>query len=512
MKKKLLVLSASAVLASHFLVGGEASAIVSGEKNPYTSKALSIMEKSSTSSVTTEQYKKSLEDLIYALSIYNHERYDEPEYEAAVKKYQQRFMAEMEAMNQFLQGEKVKERKRQKNEDIPEHVIGLTHQRYEAIYNALKENKSDFDREITELNEKHPELKTFNQQQQTEADQKLNDLENQVLMLGQTFTRKTDARANLYQKLDMSIGNLDYEREEKKPINKRMLDRKIEDLETIIDEFFEETDLARPKEIPVLTRENEKDSAVKAKLRKDAQDAKNDASLRHPRALKQQSIDAPSQPSHQEVAQPSVNSIEIKAPQTAAPQTAAPQTAAPQQPVHTETTVHTPMTAVPQTKHEATFEVPQGRNTQTSATANSEQATETVDAPKANGQVQSEQVSTPGVQQTHSMAQQSQTPQPVAEETETITENHVVDIDESTTFQKSGYLYGVSESDTSGYTEREKRAIRRNHVREAEALVNQYVETHRYQDRMAAQQKVNTLSKAHQKRFNKMINKAYNGQ
>lgn len=250
MKKKLLVLSASAVLASHFLVGGEASAIVSGEKNPYTSKALSIMEKSSTSSVTTEQYKKSLEDLIYALSIYNHERYDEPEYEAAVKKYQQRFMAEMEAMNQFLQGEKVKERKRQKNEDIPEHVIGLTHQRYEAIYNALKENKSDFDREITELNEKHPELKTFNQQQQTEADQKLNDLENQVLMLGQTFTRKTDARANLYQKLDMSIGNLDYEREEKKPINKRMLDRKIEDLETIIDEFFEETDLARPKEIP----------------------------------------------------------------------------------------------------------------------------------------------------------------------------------------------------------------------------------------------------------------------
>ncbi|EGQ1690272.1 coagulase [Staphylococcus pseudintermedius] len=502
MKKKLLVLSASAVLASHFLIGGEASAIVSGEKNPYTSKALSIMERSNTSSVTTEQYKKSLEDLIYKLTISGYEKYDEPEYEAVVKKYQQRFMAEMEAMNQFLQGEKVKERKRQKNEDIPEHVIGLTHQRYEAIYNALKENKSDFDREIAELNEKHPELKTFDSKQQSEADQKLNDLENQVLMLGKTFIKKDEARASLYQKLDLSIGYTDNERKEKKAINQRMLDRKVEDLETIIDEFFEEADLARPKEIPVLTRENENDSAVKAKLRKDAQDAKNDASLRHPRALKQQSIDAPSQPSHQEVAQPSVNSIEIKAPQTATPQ----------QPVHTETIVHTPMTAVPQTKHETTFDVPQGRNTQTSATANSEQATETVDVPKANGQVQSEQVATPGVQQTHSMAQQSETPQPVAEETEIITENHVVDIDESTTFQKSGYLYGVSESDTSGYTEREKRAIRRNHVREAEALVNQYVETHRYQDRIAAQQKVNTLSKAHQKRFNKMINKAYNGQ
>ncbi|ELK4010054.1 coagulase [Staphylococcus pseudintermedius] len=499
MKKKLLVLSASAVLASYFLVGGEASAIVSGEKNPYTSKALSIMEKSSTSSVTTEQYKKSLEKLMARLTIGGYEKYDEPEYADVVKKYKQRFMAEMNAMNQFLQEEKAKEKK---NGAISTDAIGLTHQRYDTVYKSLEENKKDFEREIKKLNEQHSDLKTFNRQEQNDADQKLNDLENQALMLGQTFIYQGDAIFNLYNKLDMSIGNLDYEREEKKAINKRMLDKKVEDLETIIDEFFEEIGLARPKEIPVLTRENEKDSAVKAKLRQDAQDAKNDASLRHPRVLKQQSTDAPSQPSDQEVAQPSVNSIEIKAPQAATPQ----------QPVHTETIVHTPMTAVPQTKHEATFEVPQGRNTQTSATANSEQATETVDVPKANGQVQSEQVTTPGVQQTHSMAQQSETPQPVAEETEIITENHVVDIDESTTFQKSGYLYGVSESDTSGYTEREKRAIRRNHVREAEALVNQYVETHRYQDRMAAQQKVNTLSKAHQKRFNKMINKAYNGQ
>lgn len=302
MKKKLLVLSASAVLASHFLIGGEASAIVSGEKNPYTSKALSITEKSSTSSYTSEQYKKSLEDLIYKLTISGYEKYDEPEYEAAVKKYQQRFMAEMEAMNQFLQGEKVKERKRKNSQPIPDDVIGLTYQRYKAVYDALEENKKDFDREIAELNEQHSELKTFDSKQQSEADQKLNDLENQVLMLGKTFIRKDEARASLYQKLDLSIGYTDNERKEKKAINQRMLDRKVEDLETIIDEFFEEADLARPKEIPVLTRENEKDNKVKNKLRKDANKAKADEKLRHPRALKQQSIDAPSQPSHQEVA------------------------------------------------------------------------------------------------------------------------------------------------------------------------------------------------------------------
>ncbi|MBU7228932.1 coagulase domain-containing protein [Staphylococcus pseudintermedius] len=492
MKKKLLVLSASALLASHFLVGGEASAIVSGEKNPYTSKALSIMERSNTSSVTTEQYKKSLEKLIARLTIGGYEKYDEPEYADAVKKYKQRFMAEMNAMNQFLQEEKAKEKK---NGAISTDAIGLTHQRYDTVYKSLEENKKDFEREIKKLNEQHSDLKTFNRQEQNDADQKLNDLENQALMLGQTFIYQGDAIFNLYNKLDMSIGNLDYEREEKKAINKRMLDKKVEDLETIIDEFFEEIGLARPIDIPVLTAENEYDNAVKNKLREDAKKAKADEKLRHPRALKHQTADVSAHSSQPTVAKPSVNSLEIEEPQTVKPQ----------QPIYTETTVHTPMTAIPQTKHETTFEVPQGRNTQTSATANSEQATETVDATKANGQVQSEQVATPAVQQ-------SETPQPVAEETETITENHVVDIDESTTFQKSGYLYGVSESDTSGYTEREKRAIRRNHVREAEALVNQYVETHRYQDRMAAQQKVNTLSKAHQKRFNKMINKAYNGQ
>ncbi|HHU6751469.1 TPA: coagulase domain-containing protein [Staphylococcus pseudintermedius] len=493
MKKKLLVLSASAVLASHFLVGGAASAVVTGEQNPYTSKALSITEPSSTHSFTTQQYKDSLEDLIVKLTIGGYEKYDEPEYADVVKKYKQRFMAEMDAMNQFLKGEKVKEIKRQKDEDIPANVIGLTHQRYEAVYQALEENKKDFDREINELNKKHSDLQTFNSKQQTDADQKLNDLENQALMLGQTFTRHGDAISNLYNKLDMSIGNLDDEREKKKAINKRMLDRKIEDLETMIDEFFEEIGLARPQNIPVLTEETQNDNQVKNKLREDAKKAKEDKTLRHPRALKQKATDASAHSSQPTVAKPSVNSMEIEAPQTVTPQ----------QPVYTETTVHTPMTATPQMTEETTFEVLQGRNTQPSTTVNSEQVTETVDVPKENVQ----QIEAPVLQQ-----EQSEATQQAPVETETITESNVVDIDESTTFQKSGSLYGLSESDTSGYTEREKRAIRRNHVREAESLVNQYVDTHRYQDRMAAQQKVNTLSKAHQKRFNKMIDKAYNGQ
>ncbi|WP_353421419.1 coagulase domain-containing protein [Staphylococcus delphini] len=497
MKKKLLVLSTSAVLASHFLVGGEASAIVTGEENPYKSKALSIMEPSSTHSFTTKQYKDSLEDLIRKLTIGRYEKYDEPEYAAAVKKYKQRYMAEMGAMNQFLNGEKAKEIKRKNNQSIPNHIIGLTHQRYKAVYDALEENKKDFDREIAAVNEKHPDLKPFDSEAQDSAEQKLNDLENQILMLGKTFIRKDEARENLYSKLDMSIGYTDDERDEKKAINKRMLDRKVEDLETIIDEFFEEIDLARPQNIPVLTAENENNHEVKNKLREDAKEAKNNVNLRHPRALKQKAADESAHSSQPTVPQASGNSMAIEAPQTVKPQ----------QPVYTETSVYTPMTAIPQMKTETTFEVPQGRNAQPLATDHNGQTAETVEAPKENVQEKPEQVEAPVLQQ-----EQSDAPQQAPVETETITESNIVDIDESTTFQKSGYLYGLSESDTSGYTEREKRAIRRNHVREAESLVNQYVDTHRYQDRIAAQQKVNTLSKAHQKRFNKMIDKAYNGQ
>ncbi len=500
MKKKLVVLSASAVLASHFLVGGEAFAIVSGEENPYKSKSLSIMERSNTSSFTTEQYKKNLEDLMYKLTIAGYEKYDEPEYAQAVKKYKQRFMAEMEAMNQFLQGEKYKAKHKEKAE--AKGVLGLTHQRYNAIYNALNENKIDFEREINELNQKHTDLKTFDYYQQGQGEKKLNDLENQILMLGQTFSRRGIAVSDLYNKLDMSVGYTEKERDEKKAVNKRMLDRKVEDLETIIDEFFEEIGLARPQNIPVLTETNKNDENLKNKLREDARKAKDDERLRHPRALKQKKDEVQAQSKRSEAVQPSFNFMEIEVPQTVKSQP----------PVYTETTVHKPMSAAPQMKHESTYEVIQGRNFKPLATVNGEQTSDIVEAPIDDVKVKTEKVAAPVSQQENSNARQSEEPKQATVETETVTESHVVDIDESTTFQKSGYLYGLSQSDTSGYTDREKRAIKRNHVREAEALVNQYVDTHRYQDRIAAQQKVNTLSEAHQNRFNKMINKAYNGQ
>lgn len=93
------------------------------------------------------------------------------------------------------------------------------------------------------------------------------------------------------------------------------------------------------------------------------------------------------------------------------------------------------------------------------------------------------------------------------------THNNVVEFEETSALpgRKSGSLVGISQIDSSHLTEREKRVIKREHVREAQKLVDNYKDTHSYKDRLNAQQKVNTLSEGHQKRFNKQINKVYNG-
>lgn len=71
---------------------------------------------------------------------------------------------------------------------------------------------------------------------------------------------------------------------------------------------------------------------------------------------------------------------------------------------------------------------------------------------------------------------------------------------------KKGWLYGYSEIDSSHFTDRDKRVIRRDHVKEAQSLVENYKDIQSAEARMKAKQKVNTLSKPHQTiSINKLI-------
>ncbi|UPS50292.1 coagulase, partial [Staphylococcus aureus] len=63
MKNKLLVLSLGALCVSQIWESNHASAVVSGEKNPYVSESLKLTGSKSTG-VTPAMYKENLESLI----------------------------------------------------------------------------------------------------------------------------------------------------------------------------------------------------------------------------------------------------------------------------------------------------------------------------------------------------------------------------------------------------------------------------------------------------------------
>ncbi|HHO6485292.1 TPA: coagulase domain-containing protein, partial [Staphylococcus aureus] len=184
MKNKLLVLSLGALCVSQIWESNRASAVVSGEKNPYVSKALELKGTSNKSN-TYENYRESLENLIFSLSFADYEKYEEPEYNNAVKKYQQKFMAEDDALKTFLSEEKKLEKTDSSRNSNG--LLGLTHERYTYIFDTLKKNKQEFLQEIQEINLKNSDLKDFNDTEQYNADVEINNLENKVLMLGYTF-------------------------------------------------------------------------------------------------------------------------------------------------------------------------------------------------------------------------------------------------------------------------------------------------------------------------------------
>ncbi|HDH4907713.1 TPA: coagulase, partial [Staphylococcus aureus] len=145
MKNKLLVLSLGALCVSQIWESNRASAVVSGEENPYVSESLKLTNNKNKSR-TVEEYKKSLDDLIWSFPNLDNERFDNPEYKEAMKKYQQRFMAEDDALKKFFSEEKkIKNRNTNTNTS---NYLGLTHERYESIYNSLKNHREEFSKEI----------------------------------------------------------------------------------------------------------------------------------------------------------------------------------------------------------------------------------------------------------------------------------------------------------------------------------------------------------------------------
>ncbi|HHW9403515.1 TPA: von Willebrand factor binding protein Vwb [Staphylococcus aureus] len=498
MKNKLLVLSLGALCVSQIWESNRASAVVSGEENPYVSKALSIKGQK-TNSWNLGQYKDSLRTVMCISEINKNDGYDEPEYKEAMDTYRKKLFAELDALNKFLDEERKIESSKKNNNQVPNVVLGLTHQRYLAIHEAIKENKNEFERKTQDIESRNPDLKKFDRDKDYEVRVKLNELENKVLMLGHAFPNQHEARENLYNKLDLIVGRSDDEREERHPQNDRLSKERVEDLESIIDEFFVEINENRPLNIPALVESNEENIEMAKKLKADTEEAKTNTAKRSKRSLNTQNYKSASQ----EVSEQQKAEYERKAEERKEKFLAK----------NKDNPVVSLIDDEDDNENDKQLVVSAPTKKPTSPTSYTETTTQ-VPMPTVERQTQQQIIyNTPkqlaglnGESHDFTTTHQSST-------TSNHTHNNVVEFEETSALpgRKSGSLVGISQIDSSHLTEREKRVIKREHVREAQKLVDNYKDTHSYKDRLNAQQKVNTLSEGHQKRFNKQINKVYNG-
>ncbi|PTH31760.1 hypothetical protein BU589_08745 [Staphylococcus agnetis] len=284
MKKKLLVLSASAILASNFVFDNNASAVVS--ENDYKSDALSLRG-DIRPEISLDDYLDNLKNLMVWLTVGNFSGYDEPEYEEVFQKYQKRFLAELDAVIKcVIEDDRNYKYIRKYDTDNIKEKIGLTHQRYERIFDNLENNRINFDADVRKIENKYKDLKRFDEKRQLEAEDEVYDLEHKALLVGKAFSEHEEARINLNNKLSIIMA---YTKDKNKikmptnvPTNQRMLNEIKEDLETVIDEFFEEIGLARPKNIPILTNDNKNDLQTINKIKEDAEAAKYNSRLVDP--------------------------------------------------------------------------------------------------------------------------------------------------------------------------------------------------------------------------------------
>ncbi|HCU7468198.1 von Willebrand factor binding protein Vwb [Staphylococcus aureus] len=498
MKNKLLVLSLGALCVSQIWESNHASAVVSGEKNPYVSKALSIKGQK-TNSWNLGQYKDNLRTVMCTSEINKNDGYDEPEYKEAMDTYRKKLFAELDALNKFLDEERKIESSKKNNNQVANGVLGLTHQRYLAIHEAIKENKNEFERKTQDIESRNPDLKKFDRDKDYEVRVKLNELENKVLMLGHAFPNKHEARENLYNKLDLIVGRSDDEREERHPQNDRLSKERVEDLESIIDEFFVEINENRPLNIPALVESNEENIEMAKKLKADTEEAKTNNAKRSKRSLNTQNYKSASQ--------------EVTAEQKAEYERKAEERKEKFLAKNKDNPVVSLIDDEDDNENDKQLVVSAPTKKPTTPTTYTETTTQ-VPMPTVERQTQQQIIYNAPKQlaglngESHDFTTTHQSPT-----TSNHTHNNVVEFEETSALpgRKSGSLVGISQIDSSHLTEREKRVIKREHVREAQKLVDNYKDTHSYKDRLNAQQKVNTLSEGHQKRFNKQINKVYNG-
>ncbi|MFK5693418.1 staphylocoagulase [Staphylococcus aureus] len=263
MKKQIISLGALAVASSLFTWDNKADAIVTKD---YSGKSQVNAGSKNGKQIADGYYWgiiENLENQFYNIfHLLDQHKYAEKEYKDAVDKLKTRVLEE----DQYLL-ERKKEKyeiykelyKKYKKENpntqvkmkaFDKYDLGdLTMEEYNDLLKLLTKALDNFKLEVKKIESENPDLKPYSESEERTAYGKIDSLVDQAYSV--YFAYVTDAQhkteaLNLRAKIDLILGD------EKDPIrvtNQRTEKEMIKDLESIIDDFFIETKLNRPKHI-----------------------------------------------------------------------------------------------------------------------------------------------------------------------------------------------------------------------------------------------------------------------
>ncbi len=128
-------------------------------------------------------------------------------------------------------------------------LYNLTMNEYNDIFNSLKDAVYQFNKEVKEIEHKNVDLKQFDKDGEDKATKEVYDLVSEIDILVVTYYTDKDYGEHakeLRAKLDLILGDTDNPH---KITNERIKKEMIDDLNSIIDDFFMETKQNRPKSI-----------------------------------------------------------------------------------------------------------------------------------------------------------------------------------------------------------------------------------------------------------------------
>ncbi|HID1361227.1 TPA: staphylocoagulase [Staphylococcus aureus] len=258
MKKQIISLGALAVASSLFTWDNKADAIVTKDY----SKESRVNENSKKGATVSDYYYWKIIDSLEAqftgaIDLLEDYKYGDPIYKEAKDRLMTRVLGE----DQYLLKKKIDEyelykkwyKSSNKNTNMltfhKYNLYNLTMNEYNDIFNSLKDAVYQFNKEVKEIEHKNVDLKQFDKDGEDKATKEVYDLVSEIDTLVVTYYADKDYGEHakeLRAKLDLILGDTDNPH---KITNERIKKEMIDDLNSIIDDFFMETKQNRPNSI-----------------------------------------------------------------------------------------------------------------------------------------------------------------------------------------------------------------------------------------------------------------------